>query len=253
MLKPKLKQAAYILLTTIVVGGLLSFSLIRSESGKVQNVIVEIGNQEGNYFINRADVLQLLSSNGQEEIIGASTKSLSLKTLENRLKNHKFVDRSQVSRDYQGNMYVYLTQRKPIARILRPNGPGAYIDQNGDILPLSDKYTARVVLLSGAFAERLWKSALTSNEQGKQLLDLLRYLDSNPKWRAQIAQLDIDKSGSITMYPQLTKQLIQFGQPTDYVEKFDKLNIFYKQILPSKGWNHYERVDLRHKNQIVCE
>ena len=39
----------------------------------------------------------------------------------------------------------------------------------------------------------------------------------------------------------------------DYVDKLKRLKIFYKQILPSKGWNSYEKVSVKYKNQIVCE
>ena len=253
LVKEKLKRSIVILLTTLVVGALIFMATIRSKGGKIKNVIVHIENQNDNYFVNRADVLQLLSQNGQKEILGANVESLNLKALENRLKNHKFVDRSQVSRDYQGNMHVYLTQRKPIARIIRSNGPGAYIDEAGNILPLSDAYTARVVLISGAYAQKLWNANLNEVSEGKQLLELLRFIHQEPDWHAQIAELEIDKAGSITMYPQITKQKIQFGKPEGFKEKFEKLRILYKQILPAKGWNQYERVDLRHKDQIVCE
>ena len=34
--------------------------------------------------------------------------------------------------------------------------------------------------------------------------------------------------------------------------KFKKLELFYKNILPTKGWNYYESVNLKFKNQIVC-
>ena len=29
--------------------------------------------------------------------------------------------------------------------------------------------------------------------------------------------------------------------------------LFYKVILPTKGWNYYESVNLKYKNQIVCD
>jgi cell division protein FtsQ len=36
--------------------------------------------------------------------------------------------------------------------------------------------------------------------------------------------------------------LIDFGKPVDIEEKFRNLKIFYKEILPTKGWNSYESV-----------
>ncbi|QLH34172.1 MAG: hypothetical protein HWD62_18830 [Cyclobacteriaceae bacterium] len=45
--------------------------------------------------------------------------------------------------------------RRPIARIVQSDAPDAYIAQDGIVMPVSDKYTSRVVLLSGAYAKQL--------------------------------------------------------------------------------------------------
>ena len=70
---------------------------------------------------------------------------------------------------------------------------------------------------------------------------------------AQIAEIEINKNKQLILYPQVTKQYIEFGELSDIESKIEKLNIFYKDILPFKGWNTYERVSLKFKNQIVCE
>ena len=78
-------------------------------------------------------------------------------------------------------------------------------------------------------------------------------IDEDEFWRAQIAGVIVEKDGDIRMLPQVTKQNVHFGQPEDLDEKFMKLKVFYKEILPNKGWNTYQTVNLKFKNQIVCE
>ena len=78
-------------------------------------------------------------------------------------------------------------------------------------------------------------------------------MDQDPFLKAQIVEIEIDSQGNLTLYPQVGKQYVQFGQPEDWEEKFNKIKIAYKQILPSKGWAYYSRIDVRFKNQIVCE
>jgi cell division protein FtsQ len=46
---------------------------------------------------------------------------------------------------------------------------------------------------------------------------------------------------------------VQFGKPEDFESKFTKLMIFYKEILPQRGWTRYERVNLEYDGQIVAE
>jgi cell division protein FtsQ len=78
-------------------------------------------------------------------------------------------------------------------------------------------------------------------------------VNSDPFWKAQIAQLDIDEAGEINIYTQVSKQVVEFGPPIDLDIKLMKLEMFYSDILPFKGWNKYKRVNLTYLDQIVCE
>jgi len=55
------------------------------------------------------------------------------------------------------------------------------------------------------------------------------------------------------MLPQVGNERIEFGKPERVAQKFDKLMIFYKEILPRMGWNKYSRVNLEYEGQIVAE
>ncbi len=78
-------------------------------------------------------------------------------------------------------------------------------------------------------------------------------MEKSPFWKAQIAQAEIAKDGDITLYPQIGRQTIDFGQPENIEDKFKRLDIFFKKILPVKGWNYYQKVSIKYNNQIVCE
>jgi cell division protein FtsQ len=65
--------------------------------------------------------------------------------------------------------------------------------------------------------------------------------------------LEIDKNGDIKMYQQVGNQVIEFGDAEDIEEKFNKISLFYEEIIPSKGWNAYSRVNVKYKDQIICE
>ena len=82
---------------------------------------------------------------------------------------------------------------------------------------------------------------------------MIRYIQEDEFWRAQIAQLDISSSGDIRMLPQITGQIVEFGTTDRYDAKFSKLMIFYKKILPQRGWTRYKRVNLEYEGQIIAE
>jgi cell division protein FtsQ len=214
---------------------------------------VNIENSYENYFIDESDALNLLSNNDEEILLRKDIDSLNLKELERRLKTHHFVDDAQVGKDLRGNLLVNIIQSKPLARIIFPDGPHAYISNEGKLLSTSGKYTARVLIIDGVGAHKLMQENYFRTDAGIALYNMLKYIDEDKFLKAQIAQINLQRNGDMVLIPQIGKEKINIGDTDDYELKFENLKIFYKNILPVKGWNTYEQVKLKFKNQIVCE
>lgn len=238
---------------TIVIFG--SIGLVEKEYAErtCTSIHVDIDNQFENYFINESDVIDLITHGGEYRIVGESFDNLDLKAIEKELLDTKFIRNAEVYKDLEGNLMISINQSRPIARMISRKMKDRYISNQGRVLPLSKRYTARVVLIDGAFADNAKLYDLYETEMGSQLMDLLNYIEENEFWKAQIAQLTIDKKGNIKINTQVSKQVVDFGQPVDIEKKFMKLKIFYKDILPAKGWNSYNQVSVKFKDQIVCE
>lgn len=169
-----------------------------------------------------------------------------------KVEAHPFVKKAEVFRDLKGKIMVKVSQHVPMARIVRPKAADGYISTTGKILPTSTNYTSRVLLLTGKRAESLLKLDDLS-EQESSLLALIRYISQDPFWAAQISSLDLLGNGDINLHQQVGKQVIEFGKPEDIELKFRKIKTYYKKILPEKGWNTYDRVNVKYKDQIICE
>lgn len=248
----RLKRSIKILCSILVLLSLIAFVEKRRSTRACEQVTVKVENQYQNYFLNENDIHQLMTNTGAEQLLGAYYSDLNLKELEKRIETHKYVKSANVYKDLKGNVIVSAFQNRPIARIMQAGAPDAYISTDGEILPMSERYTARVMLVSGPFTSNLVKQTL-AEEENQQIFKLIRYIESNRFWKAQISQIDIKADGEITLYPQVGKQYIEFGKAEDIPDKFYKLNIFYKQILPRKGWSSYKKVNLKYQNQIVCD
>lgn len=231
---------------------IIGFVEKRHENRVCRSIIVHLNNQLENYFIADADIRALVTENGVSQIIGVPFKQLHLKSLENRVEEHKYVQQAEVYKDLTGNLIVRAEQSMPVARIIQEEAPEAYISATGEILPVSDRYTARVMLISGAKTEELIEQSLET-DYGRKIFEMVNFIDNHNFWKAQVAQINIMDDGELKIYPQVGKQYIEFGDPDKIQEKFKKLRIFYKEILPRKGWNNYERVNIKYNNQIVCE
>lgn len=236
----------------ILLLSLITFAGIKNNSRKIDEVNVEILEQDGIFFTDQLEVVDLMTDKSADYVIGVEMGDIDPKTLEERVEANPFVKDAQVYRDLKGNLQVKVEQSKPVARLFVDGKKDRYIDSDGRVLPTNAKHTARVPLMETEF-EFMWKENLNESKYGTQVFELLKFIERDDFWKAQIAHIVIKKDGEIDMYPQVTKQVIEFGQPKDLDSKFSKLMTFYKEILPKKGWNTYDRVNLKFENQIICE
>ncbi len=232
-----------------------SIGLVEKEAGErtCTSIEVNIDNQFENYFINESDIIDILTNRGENRIVGVNFSELNLKSLEEELYKNKFIKKAEVFKDLTGSLMVNIDQSRPIARLMSNKMSDRYISNRGEVLPLSKRYTARVMLIGGSYADQAKLYDLYETEYGKNLMNMLHFIDQDKFWKAQVAQLTINGKGNIQIHTQVSKQIIEFGKPEDIEKKFRNLKIFYKEILPAKGWNSYDRVSVKFKNQIVCE
>ena len=247
-------KSIIVLLIVLVVGGLLiGFESAENKSKVCNKVIVTLDNQVENHFVDETDIMRLITAQRTEVIEGVPFSQLNLRVLENRLNDEPFLKDAEIFADHSGNMLVHASLRRPMARIVRYSGPDAYIGEDGEILPVSDKFTKRTIIITGDKSKQLEEEKNISSGDYAPLYELINKIRNDKFWSAQIAQIKLQKNGEVILYPQVTKQYIEFGKIEDIDIKFKKLKLFYEDILPRKGWNYYSRVSLKYKNQIICE
>jgi cell division protein FtsQ len=248
-LKREIKIGAAVLVVLLFI----AFTERRTATVSIRDISIRLENIEGNHYMDEADVLNLMQLN-QENLKGASMDRVSLKGIEKKIKHDPFIQDAEVYSDLRGNVVARVALRRPVARIVRNDGPDGYIAEDGTLMPVSDKFTSRVVLISGSYIRQLLQQDnVNDTEEGKQLMELIGRIREDEFWSAQIAQLDIDSKAKITFFPQVGDEKIEFGKPDNQEVKLRKLMIFYKEILPRMGWNKYERVNLEYEGQIIAE
>lgn len=221
--------------------------------GVVRDIRIMLENNDNNHVLEEEDIFRLMQLD-RENLIGASLSTLNMRQLELRIRANRWVEDADVYSDLKGNLFVEVVLRRPIARFVQPDGSGAFIAEDGTIMPVPQRFAIRTVLVTGpATAQLMKKDNLYQDEYGNKLMALIHSLQAHAFWRAQIAQLDISTSGKIKMQPQVGSQVIEFGKPEQIEAKLNKLQIFFTRILPTRGWNRYHRVNVEFQNQIVAE
>jgi cell division protein FtsQ len=230
---------------------LIGFSSDTFSSNRCKEIVIKINNADEHYFVNKQDIESLITKNGSDQLVGRLFEKIDLREIERRVLRNKQIKSCQAFRGIEGNLSLDIEQHIPIARILMEDGrEDIYVDADGGFFPLSERYSARILLLSGEYFRNL--PNLKSKRQEK-ILHFLNLINEDTFLKAQFTQLDVAKNGDVSIVPLVGKHIIEFGEPSNIENRLNRLKIFYNQILPVQGWDSFSHVSVKYDGQIVCK
>ena len=251
MKRSKLKKLIAFVALCLVLVGFIGFVEKQAQLKTYGGLEVDLEAVSGVYFVEDKEIEQLIGAAFPNLKSDLPVTEVPLAMIETRLAGHPFIKSAQASIGHKGILTVKIRQHEPIARIAIPMGADGYITTEGLIIPTSPTYTSRVLILVGKYAETLMDQG--NVDAMPELMPLIRFITKDEFWSAQVTELEVNKKDDIRLHQQVGKQVIEFGDAQDIVSKFKRIEVLYKEILPRKGWNAYERISVKFKNQIVCE
>lgn len=248
-IRNEIKMAAGLVTVMVLVG----FADRNLRHNTCKDIVVTLENVRENHFLDEADVLRMVETI-PGEVRTQQFSSIDFREIEERLKTHRNFREVQLFNDLKGNLVVNVSLRRPVARLVQESGPDAYLSEEGLVMPVSDRYSTRVLILSGSGIRKIMLDQdLNKTDYGKNLKSILDFIKKDDFLRKQIAEIELNADGTINLLPQIGSQTIEFGKPENPEHKFLKLKVFYKTILPERGWNKYRRVNLEFENQVIAE
>lgn len=240
----------------------LGFVNSKHKSVVCQKLNVVILDSLENSFVSTEDIKEILNNN-EINTLGCPVDELNTKEIETILNDFESIRKAEVYTTIDGVLHILITQRQPIVRILNNRDISYYIDDEGKIIPSSKNNSAFILVVNGHINESFnIKGNINIHEvcdersvADKLLLDIFKiskFINDNEFWKAQIEQVYATRSGEFELVPRVGAHLLLFGTADNYREKFYKLRIFYEKGLNMYGWNRYEIINLKYKNQIVC-
>lgn len=234
---------------------LVGFVNVKQASRFCDNIVVRLHNKNADTFVTEEELKELVNYADPESraMMGRPWDAINLKALEQKVAEHNFVDSVHVWKNHSGDLFVDVWQMEPIMRLLMDDESDRYLDAQGRIFFTSPHHTTRVLLMAGPGADVLLNHDVTKHPEAKNLFGLVKAILADPFCRAQIGELYVDEGGEVTLYPLVGDQEIILGKPEGYTTKLLKLKSFYQDIVPARGWERYNTVNLKYENQIVCE
>ncbi len=231
------------------------------ETMRYKSVEIIIADSAQHQFINKDDILDILANN-KIKIEGQLLDSLNTLALEHLMKSNHVIKEIEVYHDYNGTLYIRFTQRNPIIRLLANDHSSFYLDEDGYDMEYLPKYITHVPIVTGVDINEKMIAENFNAQTGPFLMKrdsvlhdvfvLGSYIYNHPFWRHNIEQIDL-REDEIVLIPLVGSFEIQFGNMSDYKKKFMYLETFYEKVLPRVGWQKYKVINLKYKNQIVCQ
>ncbi|MGB4775610.1 MAG: cell division protein FtsQ [Daejeonella sp.] len=248
------KSIAFTLIWLIILSGLVVLmSFIEGKKAVVKCKDVKILIPGTRNFIEREEVDRILLDNNGP-LVGRNLSNINIQQIEANLKSNPFIEYAKVFADMDGIIHVQIKQREPVLRILNFANEDFYIDQNGLKIPISDNFTANVLVANGYISENFSNKIDTlKTKLGKDIFNTALFISKDTLWNDQIEQLYVNKDSEIELIPRVGNHKIILGNADSLQTKFRNLLAFYKKAMPKVGWDTYKTINIKYTNQIVCE
>jgi cell division protein FtsQ len=236
---------------TSLVGLMVLMSFIATKKAAVVCKEIKVFTPGNQYFIDKQEVDAILSTNGNE-IVGRRLETINIQDLEDKLKANPFIEYAKVYAEMDGTIYVDISQRKPLLRIMNNFQQDFYVDQHGLKIPLSDSFTSKVLAANG-YIDEMYTNRLDTLHTpiAKEIFKTASFIKKDSLWDAQIAQIYVNKDHEIELVPRVGNNRILIGDADSLDAKFKNLLIFYKKVLPRVGWDAYKVINVKYANQVI--
>lgn len=228
-----------LVLMFVLVMFLFSFASIRNEDRKISKIDVKIIDNDTPFLLPQMVNKLLIEKNEDSKTI--TKEGLDLKKLENSINQHELIQKADVFVSVDGVLKAVVKQKTPLGRVVSETG-SFYIDYEGNRMPLSDNYTARVPLISGEI----------NGVKREKLSQILRMIYEDEFLKKNIISVQVLSSGSLVLENRNYDFDIDFGRIINIERKFKNYKAFFQKAVSDSTLNKYKKINLKFTQQVVC-
>ena len=225
-----------ILITVIIFGFLLSFSLKRFNNKPIENVTVKLAKTKNPvYFIDEKEVKEIVKKANPTKKIG----DIDIPELEKKLNLLPAVDSANVYLNLNGTLNLDIKQRIPVFRLSKGD-QNFYVDEKGNEFPISKNYSYPCMLIRGD----------VKKSEYKKLAELVDKIDRDDFSKKYFIGISKEKES----YNLLTSEgnyKVEIGDLDRIDMKVKGFKTFVEKYLINQNAEKYSKISVKYNNQIV--
>lgn len=218
---------------------LYSFTSYRNSIRKIRKTEVSFLGE--NTLFMKEEMVNKLLIEKQSQLKTINKVDLDLDRLEKSVNKQQLIQKADVFVSVDGVLKAVVIQKKPLGRVFDESG-SFYVDAEGNKMPLSENYTARVPLISGKM------DAVKS----EKLAEVLNNVAGDDFLKKNIIGIQILPNGNLVMVNRNYDFQIDFGKTINIEKKFKNYKAFFQKAVSDSTLNNYRRINLKFTKQVVC-
>lgn len=204
----------------------------------LENDRVEVIDPNGSGFVSSAELTADLKPR-LGDLKSRRLSDIGLDSIRSYLIGLDKIETAEVMRLNNNRLRISVVPMVPIARIWPSKGPSYYVNREGKRIRAGARYHIDVPQVRGDYP-------------AEKLLPLLDYLNANPEVGKLITMIAARDSSNIYLVPAIRGHIINLGSIDNIDDKFKRLERFYANVMPHKGWEHYDTISLKWNRQVVA-
>lgn len=224
-----------ILVTVVIFGFLLSFSLKRFNEKPLDDISVKMSDKSPVYFVDEKDIKTIVERYNTTKKVG----DIDIPNLEKKLNELPAVDSANVYLSLDGKLHLDILQRVPVFR-LNNGGKGFYVDKDGTEFPISKNYSHPCMLVSGDVKKKEYL----------KLVELIDKIDKDSFCKNYFAGIT-KENGNFNLITNEGLYKVELGD-LDHIEfKIKGFKTFVEKFLVNQNPEKYSKISVKYDNQIV--
>lgn len=223
-----------------LIAGIL-WARYRSQGEVCTTVDVEIINADSTSFVTPQGVLSDLEHQGLE-FKGKRMADIQASAIEEALGKSPYLEFADIVKCINGRLLIRVSQLLPVLRVF-DGDKSYYVNRAGKRMDASVYYHTDVPVVQGHF---------TSRYPATRLLPLIDYVESDSLLRSLVTMYCLRDTNNIIIVPRISGHVINMGDASGFENKFAKLLLFYREVMPKRGWNAFDTISVKWDHQVVA-
>lgn len=203
---------------------------------------IRVNDPQGIGFLKKSEIFDIVDELGY----GFDTlkrKNLNTYEVERLLNANNRIESSSCRILNDGTLLITVDPIDPVARVFDKEG-SVYVNAEGKRVPAHPSYHVDVPVVT--------TTKVADTTMVKKILPLLRNIKTNARANALVSSLRIDDKGDIIIIPNVVGHVINFGDTTLIDNKFERLHVFYRDVMPVRGWDSFDTISLKWAGRVVA-